>query len=103
MDSIVQINAYGHVPNYVLPFQRGDRAHGVGTGFFVAPPSNRDTSEFVYILTCAHCVADADTVTVTLPQQGKAELAATVLAFVPPEQLDMAVLAVPDPEHKLQS
>lgn len=89
--AIARIHAYGRPVDMVKPFLTADRFKGVGTGFFISPPT--PSQNYLYVLTCAHVVDSADTVTIMLPLLGLTEYPASVLGFVP--GYDIAVLAVP--------
>lgn len=84
--SVVRIHSYGRPIDMAKPFITSDRSKGVGTGFFV----HREDGQNMYVLTCAHVVDGADSVTILLPLLGGTEHPATVLSFVP--QYDIAVL-----------
>ena len=89
--AIARIHAYGRPVDFTKPFLAADRFKGVGTGFFIHPPT--PTPTYLYVLTCAHVVDSADTVTIMLPLLGLSEYTASVLGLVP--GYDIAVLAVP--------
>jgi len=95
--SIVRIHAYGRPVDITKPFLVTDRTKGVGTGAFITPPSA--SSSYLFILTCAHCVDGADTVTVMLPLMGMNEYPAHVVSILP--HYDLAVISVPDPDGSL--
>lgn len=90
--TVARIHAYGRPVDVTKPFITADRYKGVGTGFFIPPPTHAD-SEDLYLLTCAHVVDSADSVTIMLPLHGLTEHPASVLAFIP--SYDLALIAVP--------
>jgi len=92
--SIVRIHAYGRPVDITKPFLLADRTKGVGTGAFVHPPTPDDN--YVYMLTCSHCVDIADSITVMLPFMGLTEHSARVVCIVP--LYDLALLALSDPD-----
>ena len=67
--AIVRIHAYGRTTNFVQPFQNAERTKSVGTGSFVeAPPSfSGGSTNRLFVLTCAHVVDAADSVSVLIP------------------------------------
>ena len=81
------------------PFLVADRMKGVGTGAFVEPPSTAST-EYLYILTCSHCVDMAESVTVMLPLRGLMEYTAHVVSIIP--RYDLAIVAMPDTDGSLR-
>jgi S1-C subfamily serine protease len=88
LKSVVRIHAYGRPVDCAKPFLTADRFKGVGTGFFIDPPSPGN----LYILTCSHVVEGADTVTIMIPLLGMSENPASVLAMLP--SYDLAVVVV---------
>lgn len=92
LKSVVRIHAYGRPVDFAKPFLSADRFKGVGTGFFVTPPKPDPSN--LYIITCAHVVDGADSVTVMLPLMGMGEYTASVLALIP--AFDLAVVVIPN-------
>ena len=95
--AIVRIHAYGRTTNFVQPFQNAERTKSVGTGSFVEPPPSLagGAGSKLFVLTCAHVVDAADSVSVLIPLLSQnTEVPATVVSFVP--EYDLAVLAIED-------
>lgn len=100
LKAIVRLHAYGKPINYLQPFLEQERVASVGSGTFVDPSDlglRTPDPNCLYILTCAHVVDKADQVTVVLPLKGSEQLTASVLAFVPKHNYDLAVVALPNP------
>lgn len=100
LKTLVRIHAYGKPLDYTKPFVEQERKEAVGSGTFVSPKAlglSVDSNECLYILTCAHVVDQADQVSVVLPLKGSEKLPASVVAFVPKENYDLALLALPNP------
>jgi len=87
--SVVRIHSYGRPVDMEKPFVTTDRFKGVGTGFFI---NGGGDGNLLYVLTCAHVVDGADSVTILLPLLGGTEHPASVLSFVP--EYDIAILVV---------
>ena len=98
LKSVVRIHAYGRPIDFCKPFLSADRFKGVGTGFVVQPPPHADTSH-IYVVTCAHVVDGADSVSIMLPLLGMNEYPASVLALIP--NFDIAVVAIPNTQGDL--
>lgn len=107
LKTLVRIHAYCKPMNYIKPFVEQERKESVGSGTLVDPAALglplaalglplADASRYLYILTCAHVIEQADQVSVVLPLKGSEKLPASVLAFVPREQYDLAVIALPN-------
>lgn len=97
---IVRLHAYGKPINYLQPFLELERVASVGSGTFVDPTDlglSKPDPNYLYILTCAHVVDKADQITVVLPLKGSEQLTASVLAFVPKHNYDLAIVALPNP------
>lgn len=103
--AIVRIHAYGRSVNFVQPFQNAELKKSVGTGSFVEPPSDlaERAQNRLFVLTCAHVVDAADSVSVLIPLLSQnTEVPATVVSFVP--EYDLAVLMIQDtPEGAYRS
>ena len=100
LKSIVRLHAYGKPVNFLQPFLESERVASVGSGTFVDPADlgvSNLNPDYLYILTCAHVVDKADQVTVVLPLKGSEQLSASVLAFVPKHNYDLAIVALPNP------
>ena len=87
LHAIVRIHAYGRHVDMEKPFVTLDRFKAVGTGFFIHAADSD-----LYVLTCAHVVEGADSVTVVLPFLGGTEHSASVLSLAP--DYDLAVLVM---------
>jgi S1-C subfamily serine protease len=97
LGTLVRIHAYGKEMDYVKPFVPQERKESVGSGTFVTPPLGAVfRPDALYILTCAHVIDGADQVSVVLPLRGSEKLEARVLAFVPRDNYDLAVLELPN-------
>lgn len=103
--AIVRIHAYGRQANFVQPFQNAELAKSVGTGSFVQPPADMGERAHnrLFVLTCAHVVDSADSVSVLIPLLSQnTEVPAEVVSFVP--EYDLAVLMIQDtPEQTYAS
>jgi S1-C subfamily serine protease len=100
LKTLVRIHGYGRPVDYTKPFVEQERKEAVGSGTFVDPSALRlspTSGDVLYILTCAHVVEQADQVSVVLPLRGSEKLPATVLALVPRQDYDLALLALPNP------
>ena len=97
---VARIHAYSRAPNLLEPWRTEKTEVCTGTGFFVEPPAGTTIpamqeepgARLVYLLTCAHVVECAHHVAVVLPQDGRGELRARVLRFVPSHAFDLALL-----------
>jgi S1-C subfamily serine protease len=99
LKTLVRVHAYEKPMNYVKPFVDQERKEGVGSGTLVDPQAlgiPHASNKYLYILTCAHVIDQADQVSIVLPLKGSEKLPATVLAFVPREYYDLAVIALPN-------
>jgi S1-C subfamily serine protease len=104
LKSIVRLHAYGKPVNFLMPFLQQEKVGSVGSGTFVDPADlgvQNPRQDHLYILTCAHVVERAEKVTVVLPLKGSEQLDASVLAFVPKHNYDMAIVALPNPSGEL--
>jgi S1-C subfamily serine protease len=100
LKTLVRIHAYGKPVDYTKPFVEQERKEAVGSGTFVDPVAlglQQFTKDTLFILTCAHVIEQADQVSVVLPLKGSEKLPATVVAFVPKQNYDLALLALPNP------
>ena len=97
--TLVRIHSYSQPIDYVKPFVNQERNESVGSGTFVDPTvlGLPTQPEILYILTCAHVIDKADQVSVVLPLKGSEKIPATVLAFVPKLNYDLAIIALPNP------
>lgn len=98
LKAIVRVHSYGKTVDFCKPFVDMEREGAVGTGTFVDPrvfdlPAQPHT---LYILTCAHVIDKADQVTIVLPLKGSEQLEASVVAFVPKYNYDLAIVALPN-------
>jgi S1-C subfamily serine protease len=104
LHSIVRIHSYGKKVNMAKPYKTQDRKKGVGTGTFVMPPPGSPLAsarDVLFVLTCAHVVESADTVSVLLPMLSQnRQVSASTLSFVP--EFDLAIVAVPDADGELR-
>lgn len=104
LHSIVRIHSYGKKVNMAKPYKTQDRKKGVGTGTFVTPPPGSPLAsarDVLFVLTCAHVVESADTVSVLLPMVSQNhQVTASVLSFTP--EFDLAIVTVPDPKGELR-
>jgi S1-C subfamily serine protease len=98
---VARIRAYSRAHNLLEPWRTEKTEVCTGTGFFVEPPPQQAAApplevpagmQLVYLLTCAHVVECAQDVAVVLPQDGRGELRAKVLRFVPACAFDLALL-----------
>ena len=99
LKTLVRIHAYGMPLDYTKPFVEQERKESVGSGTFVDPRVLGVTTyptDMLFILTCAHVIDQADQVSVVLPLKGSEKLPASVLAFVPRHNYDLALLALPN-------
>jgi len=103
LSCIARIHAYGQPRSFSKPYRTTDRSKGVGTGAFIDPPVPVDG--FIFVLTCAHVVDGADSLTVILPLLGQEELPASTLCFIPQDVYDLAIVAIEDPrgEYRVQT
>lgn len=103
--AIVRIHAYGRSSNFVQPFQNAEQTKSVGTGSFVDPPEGAGdgVQNRLFVLTCAHVVDSADSVSVLIPLLSQnTEVPAEVVSFVP--EYDLAVIMIQDtPEGTYRS
>ncbi len=101
LKAIVRLHAYGKPVHFLYPFLESETVGSVGSGTFVDPRDldipNPDPN-CLYILTCAHVVEKADQIKVVLPLKGSEQLDASVLAFVPKHNYDLAIVALPNPD-----
>ena len=103
---VARIRAYFRATNLLEPWRSEKTEVSTGTGFFVEPPAGAPPAttaaaagmRLMYLLTCAHVVECAQNVAVVLPQDGRGELRATVLRFVPSHAFDLALLCVLIPD-----
>jgi len=95
--SIVRLHAYTTPKQFAQPYRELERVAGVGSGTFVKGVGSNVDPNYLYILTCAHVVEDADQVTVVLPLKGSEQLPASVVSFVPKHNYDLAIVALHNP------
>ena len=86
--SVVRLHSYCRPVDFLKPYIIAERVKSVGTGSII-----RITDNFFYILTCSHCVDNADSVTVMLPLLGMMEFHSVVVALSPDN--DLALVALP--------
>ena len=101
---VARIRAYSRAQNLLEPWRADKTEVSTGTGFVVedasgggaaaAPLEATADTKLMYLVTCAHVVERAQDVAVVLPQDGRGELAAKVLRFVPAYAFDLALLCV---------
>ena len=87
---IVQTKSYSIKYDMTMPFKKGATSQSTGTGFFI---DNKG-----HILTCSHCIDDADECYVLIPTEGKKEFRAVVKGFCP--YFDIALIKVLDYKNK---
>lgn len=102
LKAIVRVQSYSKPVDFLKPFVDKERQASVGSGTFVDPAVLGYTAmpDTLYILTCAHVIDNSDQVTVTLPLKGSEQLEASVLAFVPKHNYDLAIVALPNPQGR---
>jgi len=88
--SVVRIISSGSKFDYKYPFRFAGSTKSSGTAFFINSSG--------ILLTCAHCVEDASTIEVEIPEEGKQKFKAKVLVICP--TFDLAVLEVIDYKNK---
>uniref|UniRef100_A0A0G4HNS9 Uncharacterized protein n=1 Tax=Chromera velia CCMP2878 TaxID=1169474 RepID=A0A0G4HNS9_9ALVE len=87
--TVARLTAVDMEFNWLNPFDTTPLSPGVGTGFFIqlSPP---------LLVTCAHVVSDALSLSLSVPELGKQPFEAHVIAVSP--QTDVALLQIDQPE-----
>jgi len=89
-NSLVRIQAQGFEFNWTEPFKPVKDESGIGTGFFI----NKDG----YILTCAHVISSAISISISMPANGKDIFDAKIISCFP--EKDIAILKL---ENKMNT
>lgn len=83
-ESVVRIISSGSKFDYKYPFRIAGSSKSSGTAFFI---NNSGT-----LLTCAHCVENASTIEIEIPEEGKQKFKASVIIICP--TFDLALLQI---------
>lgn len=83
-ESVVRIISSGSKFDYKYPFRIAGSSKSSGTAFFISTAGT--------LLTCAHCVENASTIEVEIPEEGKQKFKATVVVMCP--TFDIALLQI---------
>ena len=88
--SVVRIISSGSKFDYKYPFRIAGSSKSSGTAFFIDSSGK--------LLTCAHCVENASTIEIEIPEEGKQKFKADVIFICP--TFDLALLQVVNYKNK---